>query len=518
VADPLISLDTEHISAQPGGEARVIATVKNPGRRVEGYTIHVLGPLAPYSKVIPPEVSVYTGDEKMARVEISPPTAPAVPSGLHPFAVIARSTIDPNASAVAEGTIEIGQVFDLQAKIIPVNSSGRWRGRHVMQISNWGNAPAQLQVEAFDQDNEIGFYLNPKSLDLPPGRTATVRVLARARHPSLRAGPVQRPFQAVVEQRAGEAAPPPAAAAGFGDPSRQVVPAFLTQKPILSKGLITILALLLVGIIALITYLLLWRPDIQNMELAPRGSPPKPKLTVTSTGPDSVGLAWRPIDQVERYNLLHVDCKTNNVTKPEALDAAQNAYIVTGLKPDSEVCFRLSATRAALTGPQSDTVRTRTTRPPPSPSPTQSSTPSPTQSSTLSPTPSPTPTTLSPSPSPSSSSPTPTSSFSPGDENDPIMKQHWIAVAEVLPASTNDAANAQQKMTELSKKLADVKYLNTRDYPRLLLDSTTPPTPPTEELFLVYVGGAFNTQDEAEKRCAIVRKHTGNCIAAIPDP
>jgi Fibronectin type III domain len=472
VADPLISLNTDHISAQPGGEAGVIATVTNLGTQVEGYRIQVLGPLAPYSKVIPPEVSVFTGDEETARVVITPPPAPGVPSGLHPFGVIARSTLDPNASAVAEGTIEIGQVFGLQAKIIPVTSSGRWRGRHVMQISNWGNTPAKLQAEAFDQDNELGFYLSPKILDLPPGRTATVRVLARARHPSLRGGPVQRPFQVVAEHRDGEAAPPPAAAVGFADPSRQVVPAFLNQKPILSKGLITLLSLLLVGITALITYLLLWRPDIQWIDLAHRGSPPKPKLTVTSTGPDSVGLAWTPIDLVERYNLLHVDCKTNNVTKPEALDAAQNAYIVTGLRPDSEFCFRLSATRGALTGPPSDTVRTRTT----------------------------------------------TSSFSPGDQNDPIMNQHWIAVAAELPASTNNAANAQQKMTELINKMGfEVKYLNTRDYPRLLLGST-PPSTPKEELFLIYVGGAFKTQVDAEKMCAIVRKHTGNCFAAIPDP
>jgi hypothetical protein len=515
VADPLISLNTDHISAQPGGEAGVIATVTNLGTQVEGYRIQVLGPLAPYSKVIPPEVSVFTGDEETARVVITPPPAPGVPSGLHPFGVIARSTLDPNASAVAEGTIEIGQVFGLQAKIIPVTSSGRWRGRHVMQISNWGNTPAKLQAEAFDQDNELGFYLSPKILDLPPGRTATVRVLARARHPSLRGGPVQRPFQVVAEHRDGEAAPPPAAAVGFADPSRQVVPAFLNQKPILSKGLITLLSLLLVGITALITYLLLWRPDIQWIDLAHRGSPPKPKLTVTSTGPDSVGLAWTPIDLVERYNLLHVDCKTNNVTKPEALDAAQNAYIVTGLRPDSEFCFRLSATRGALTGPPSDTVRTRTTPLPSSPTPT----PSPTRTPTPTPSPTPTPTpTPSPSPSPSPSAPTPTSSFSPGDQNDPIMNQHWIAVAAELPASTNNAANAQQKMTELINKMGfEVKYLNTRDYPRLLLGST-PPSTPKEELFLIYVGGAFKTQVDAEKMCAIVRKHTGNCFAAIPDP
>ena len=36
MADPLISLDTEHASAQPGGQARVTVTVTNPGNRGRG--------------------------------------------------------------------------------------------------------------------------------------------------------------------------------------------------------------------------------------------------------------------------------------------------------------------------------------------------------------------------------------------------------------------------------------------------------------------------------------------------
>ena len=102
MADPLISLDTERTSAQPGGQARVSITVTNPGTVVEGYQLQVLGPLAPWAEVVPPEVSVYPQQETTAAVVISPPTGTGVPSGLQPFGVIARSTLDPNASAVAD--------------------------------------------------------------------------------------------------------------------------------------------------------------------------------------------------------------------------------------------------------------------------------------------------------------------------------------------------------------------------------------------------------------------------------
>jgi hypothetical protein len=65
VADPLITLDAERTSAQPGGQARVTVTVTNPGTVVEGYQLQVLGPMAPWSEVVPPEVSVYPQQESV---------------------------------------------------------------------------------------------------------------------------------------------------------------------------------------------------------------------------------------------------------------------------------------------------------------------------------------------------------------------------------------------------------------------------------------------------------------------
>ena len=166
--------------------------------------------------------------------------------------MIARSTLDPQLSAVAEGDVEIGQVYGLQAKIIPVTSAGRWRGRHVIQLSNWGNAPAQLRMIARDPDDALGFYVSPENVNLPPGGQATVRLSARTKHPFLRGTPVRLPFQVVGERLDGGTQPPPAVP--YGDPSRPVVDAALSQKPILSNGLLTLLVLLLAGLIALVAF------------------------------------------------------------------------------------------------------------------------------------------------------------------------------------------------------------------------------------------------------------------------
>ena len=252
MADPLISLDTEHASAQPGGQARVTVTVTNPGNVVEGYRLQVLGPAAAWAEVVPPEVSVYPQQEATAAVVLSPPTDGSAPGGLHPFGVIARSTLDPKASAVAEGDVEIGEVYGLQAKIIPVTSTGRWRGRHVIQLSNWGNAPAQLRMVARDPDDALGFYVSPEYVNLPPGGQATVRISARTKHPFLRgtAGTTALPGRRRAAGRGRR--PPPAGHVRGSVPAggrRRVEP---EADPV--QGSVTLLVLLLAGVIALIAF------------------------------------------------------------------------------------------------------------------------------------------------------------------------------------------------------------------------------------------------------------------------
>ena len=117
----------------------------------------MVGPAAAWAEVVPPEISVYPKQDGTAAVILSPPSDGSALGGLVPFGILVCSTVDANASAVAEADLEIGELLGLQAKIVPVNSTGRWRGRHVVQLSNWGNSPAQLKLVARDPDEALGF-------------------------------------------------------------------------------------------------------------------------------------------------------------------------------------------------------------------------------------------------------------------------------------------------------------------------------------------------------------------------
>src|SRR3954452_6758666 len=126
MADPLLRLDATSVTVQPGGQAQVGVTVTSASDIVEGYSLSVVGAQpSQWAEVVPPTVNVYPGAEATAVVVFSPPSGTGAASGRFPFGVKAASTESADASSVVEGTVELGAVSGLQAKIVPVTSSGR---------------------------------------------------------------------------------------------------------------------------------------------------------------------------------------------------------------------------------------------------------------------------------------------------------------------------------------------------------------------------------------------------------
>jgi hypothetical protein len=239
VTDPVVSMEPTELAVEPGGQTRVTITVSNPGTIVENYRLEVLaerpeaGPDV-WSQCFPEELSIYPREKGEAIVVLSPP-ADAV-SGRQPFAVKVSSTVPPYASAVAEGDVDVGPKYGLQAAITPVTSSGRWRGRHLITYTNWGNAPVRLRLTTRDPDEKLGFLLQPQEVALPIGGKASVRLAVRTRKPFMR-GPQQRlPFEVSAEPDEPGALPtPPPAIALPSDPRRPVLSGAFNQKPIVSK-------------------------------------------------------------------------------------------------------------------------------------------------------------------------------------------------------------------------------------------------------------------------------------------
>lgn len=509
MADPVLRLDSTRVSVEPGGQAQITVNITSASSIVEGFALDVVGPgPSTWAEVIPPSVDVFPGSEATAVVVFSPPAGSAAASGVFPFGVRARSTEDPGSSAVAEGDVTLGKVSGLQAKITPVTSAGRWRGRHTIQLSNWGNTPVQLHLVATDPDEALGFYLKPDLVDLPIGSTSTVRMTVRTRKPFLRGTQTRLPFQVVGEPADVPDGPRPATP--YGDPSRPVVDGALNQKPILTRTFVSVVALALVAAVAGGVYAFT-RDEPAATSLEQLGTPEQPKdFAVVATGPDTIQVSWTPMAQLTGYELYDNDPATHARRDNLQINGALGQKVLGKLRPDTKYCYQLAAVRETKVGPVSDERCATTAVAPATASPSASE-----PAASASPT-GPPPSTGGPStgsPGPGASTPPPPGggpgnppgggpssagpSTSPGV--DPFGTGAWVVVASAIPGAVTDPPPTAPTEKLTGAGVTNVAVIHSSRYPELQLIKGRPLTTgswltvvgpfPTEAAALAARGG-----------------------------
>ena len=528
MTDPVVTLEPNRVFVEPGGQAQVTVTISNPGSIVEGYQLTVLGDgPSQWADVLPPEVAVYPQQQATAIVVFSPPSGTAAPGGEHAFGVLVRSAVDPSSSSAVEGDIEIGKKFGLQAKIVPVTSAGRWRGRHVVQLSNWGNSAARLRLVASDPDAALGFYVQPDVVDLPLGGTATVRMSVRTRKPFLRGTPVRLPFQVVGEQADAPAGPPPMPGMAYGDASRPVVDAAFTQKPILSRFVVTAFAVLLVAALAGVIFA--WNRPVASAapeELTDFGVPTAPQeVTATPIDSGTITVGWAPVADADAYEIVPVEKDKDGAIGTSTPAAGnQRQANVPQLAPGAEHCFRVVAKKKTVSSVPSEQVCATT--PAASPSPGQASG-SPSASPTGSaggqspPTQQPTGTAggngQPPPPPPptdgaTGSSATPTGGTATQTPT-PLGGGKWVAFA----GHSYGSPEVSQKFVDdlLDADVTGAQVVTSEQYPRMTVGPAV-----TRPGFFHAVVGPFNTREEAVAACTQVESITeqAGCVVGQPEP
>jgi hypothetical protein len=346
MSEPILRMEPTRLSVEPGGQAMVTVTVFNGGNIVEGYDVDVVSTMPmPWATASPATLSVYPQQEATTVITFAPPSGASAPGGSFPFGVRLRSQVDETMAAVAEGDLDVGSVSGLQAALTPVTSSGRWRGRHTLRVSNWGNAPARLRIVAQDADQALGFMVSPATLDVPLGGEASARIKARTRHPILRGTAQRLPFQVVCEPEAPQELGGPRVSSST--PERPVVDGAFNQKPILTRMVVAIAGLLLLALIALIVWL------IKNNGDSPEegGST---KVVDAPTGvkaaalPGIVLLTWDADPSVGKYEILQSKPGSQDKEVTALYDPQNpNTYLVR-LKVETaeEYCYQLRALRA----------------------------------------------------------------------------------------------------------------------------------------------------------------------------
>jgi hypothetical protein len=244
------SLQTTEITVTPGSETLTELRVRNTGTVVDQFTFTPIGTAQGWITVEPPQVSLFPGAEETVRVLFRPPRSHTTSAGPSPFAVKVNSREDPEGSVVEEGVVNVEAFGDLSLELIPRTSRARRSAKPQVAIDNRGNARANVELTAFDADEQLSFAVDPQVLAVEPGTAqfADVRVTPRKRF--WRGPAVTKPFQVVATEEGKEPL---------------VTDGGLLQEALLPKWFWkAVLALLALLLLLLILWQTVLKPSIQS--------------------------------------------------------------------------------------------------------------------------------------------------------------------------------------------------------------------------------------------------------------
>ena len=237
----------------------------------------------------------------------------------------------------------------------PVTPSGRWTGRYRVLLENTGSVPVRLRLTASDNRRVLRFAVAPAEVTVEPGRSTPVYVSVQSRQPMLRGKAVPHGFAVSYETVEGD--------------RRGELAGVFEQRPVLSKGVVAVAALLVV--LAVAGAVLLLRARKGSDEPLPSGVPPPPiALTkATRVGTDTVQLEWDKSPYATGYLVQHLRPDGGVGGSKEIADRDQSVATWEKLPPGQH-CFRVLAVGAAGRSAPSEAICTTVVKPPPTPSPT----------------------------------------------------------------------------------------------------------------------------------------------------
>ncbi|HSK96015.1 MAG TPA: hypothetical protein VK891_05300, partial [Euzebyales bacterium] len=236
------------LSVEPGSTVSTTVTVYNASAIVEEYTFEVLGPCADFGQVMPDRVSLMPGDDTTVEVMFSPPAGAATDAGTLPFGVRAVSGVDDYYAAVAEGTVDLGAVHDLDARLVAVTGEHRWVGRYRAEFTNNGTAPITVDLAMLSETEDVGFALAPTQLQLDRGDTDAAFLKVRPSAPFFMGAPRRHTFQMAYERHSEHES-------GVDPTSQGTLDGVFEQRPVASRRLLTMAGLAVAALIALIVLL-----------------------------------------------------------------------------------------------------------------------------------------------------------------------------------------------------------------------------------------------------------------------
>ena len=312
--DPYVTFRSEDgLVVEPGESIDTTVLVKNRDELISEYELAVVGPAASFATVTPATVSLGPANRQDSSAEctvtIKPPFDSNSISGRVPFGVIAVSKESAGHSAVAEGELHVGGISMVDVDVRPSISTGRWSGKHAVEIDNTGNQAMQLSLKAMDPEGALTpAPLHPNSVTVPPHQFREAFAKVRAKKLHFFGRPIDHKFEIHYNRSADRTLQLVSATAA--PTTTETVAAVYRQKPIISKWMIVVALFILAAVIAALIRGLTGGAPVVEAASDPTPPPPTDVRIDPSRQLESIAVSWVPpanTGAVTGYEVFFVD-------------------------------------------------------------------------------------------------------------------------------------------------------------------------------------------------------------------
>lgn len=168
-----VTVSIDRVDASPGDRFTFDVDIRNTSDIVEHYVIEMLGlPAGTTARIEPDVAKLRPGESASTTVSIAVPEQSPAAAGLYTLGVLVHSRYRPEVSRCEEFPMTLAAVEDLSVRVEPEVATGGRSARYTVQVTNGGNLPVRLALNASDPERRVASAFDPPILDLPQGATA----------------------------------------------------------------------------------------------------------------------------------------------------------------------------------------------------------------------------------------------------------------------------------------------------------------------------------------------------------
>ncbi len=174
-----ITTDSDQLDLTPGGSAEIAVDIINTSDLIEGVSARVIGLPAQHVKSYPSVLPLFPDSTGRMVLTLSLPTT--FPAGRHPLSVEVTSRTESTGSSYADLDLVVPQNPGLQISAHPRMIRSRRTSRFVMTLTNQGNVALEVTLKAGDPESALAIRCRPAVLTVPAGATVEPIVEIKSR-------------------------------------------------------------------------------------------------------------------------------------------------------------------------------------------------------------------------------------------------------------------------------------------------------------------------------------------------